>query len=125
MKRHIPKILLATILLQVTAQFVHAVPPEGATKRLSLAVVFDSSQTRGDTWQRLKLSACQVIDSLQQDDNVEILRARDGEPALHSDSLIQSPSVSDRENLRQCIWDIRQVSFPSGRADVAKAIATA
>jgi hypothetical protein len=124
MKRNVLKTLLLVLLLQPFASTVAAGTPDGTAQPLFLTIVIDSSPTSAQTWQQLKASACQAIDSLHQNDRVEILRARDGEPALHSDSIIQSPSISGRQNLRQCIRDIRQLFFLA-KADVAKAVAAA
>lgn len=124
MKRNVSKTLLLVLVLQPFASAVAAGTPDGTAQPLFLTIVIDSSPTSEQTWQQLKSSACQAVDSLVQDDRILILRARDGEPSLHSDSLIQSPDIAGRQNLRQCIRDVRQVFFLS-KSDVAKAVATA
>jgi hypothetical protein len=124
MKARVLNMLLTAFVLQSFAPIAQGATPDSTTQHLFLSIVVDSSPTSAEPWQQLKLSACQAVDSLRQDDRVEILRARDGEPALHSDSIIQSPSISGRQNLRQCVRDIRQLFFLS-KADVAKAVATA
>lgn len=124
MKPKVSNILLVGIVLTSLARVAVASDPDDTSRHLFLAVVIDSSPASVQTWRLLKASACQAIDSLYVNDRVEVLRARAGEPALHSDSLIQSPTTSSRQNLRQCIRDIRQVFFLS-RADVAKAVAVA
>jgi hypothetical protein len=125
MKPRVSNILLAAFVLTSLARIaVGGTPDDSTTEHLFLAVVIDSGPTAGETWQQLKASACQAIDSLHQKDRVEILRARDGEPSLHSDSLIQSTDISVRQNLRQCVRDVHQLFFLS-KADVPRAVAAA
>lgn len=124
MKRNMSKTLLLLLLLQRLATGASAETPGEKPQPLFLTIVIDSGPASTQAWQQVKASACQAVDSLAPDDRVLILRAGNGEPSLHSDSLIQSPDLAGRQNLRQCIRDIRQV-FPLSRADVAKAVATA
>ena len=125
MTRNVWKTLLLVLLLPPLASAgASAGTPAGTAQPLFLTIVVDSSPASTQTWQQLKASACQAVDNLAPNDRVVILRAGNGEPSLHSDSRIQSPDLAGRQNLRQCIRDIRQV-FPLSRADLAKAVATA
>ena len=124
MKAEVSKILLVGLVLVSWSRATVGGTAEQTANPLFLAVVIDSTPTSGQTWRQLKHSACQAVDNLRPGDRVEILRARTGKPALHSDSIIQSPSVSGRQNLRQSIDDIPQVFFLS-KADVDRAVAVA
>jgi len=72
----------------------------------------------------MKAVACDTVDHLQEGDRILVLRARDGDPVLHTDAMVRPSPSPGRKNLHACIRSIRQGFFLS-RADVAKAVAAA
>jgi len=124
MTRNLPKIMSLVVALASLVQADAVDVTETAPQRISLALVFDSSPTSGGTWRQMKAVACDAVDHLQEGDRILILRARDGDPVLHTDAIVRPSPAPGPKNLHACIRSIRQVFFLS-KADVAKAVAAA
>jgi len=124
MKRNLPKIMSLVVALSSLAQAGAVDVTETAPQKISLALVFDSSPAPGGTWRQMKAVACDTVDHLQEGDRILVLRARDGDPVLHTDAMVRPSPSPGRKNLHACIHSIRQGFFLS-KADAAKAIAAA